>query len=85
VSQPRWAEITAKKAVKERQMVAGMSRDELVSALVRIGEKEMTGDGQAEIDAYFAPTSSSTDPTEASGTTRVSRPISRRSAAHSMT
>lgn len=36
-------------------MVAGMSRDELVSGLVRIGEKEMTGEDQAEIDAYFAP------------------------------
>ncbi len=36
-------------------MVAGMSRDELVSGLVRIGEKEMTGADQAEIDPYFAP------------------------------
>ena len=35
--------------------VAGMSRDELVSGLVRIGEKEMTGEDQPEIDAYFAP------------------------------
>jgi len=35
--------------------VAGMSRDELVSGLVRVGEKEMTGEDQAEVDAYFAP------------------------------
>jgi hypothetical protein len=33
-----------------------MSRDELVSGLVRIGEKEMTGEDQAEVDraGYFA-------------------------------
>jgi predicted ester cyclase len=36
-------------------MVAGMTRDELVSGLVRIGEMELTGENQAEIDAYFAP------------------------------
>jgi predicted ester cyclase len=36
-------------------MVAGMSRDELVSGLVRIGEMELTGENQAEVDAYFAP------------------------------
>ena len=36
-------------------MVAGMSRDELVSGLVRIGEMMVTGEDQAEIDAYFAP------------------------------
>jgi hypothetical protein len=40
---------------KERQMVAGMSRHELVSRLVRIGEMMVTGEHQAEIDAYFAP------------------------------
>jgi predicted ester cyclase len=40
---------------EERPMVAGMSRDALVSGLVRIGEKEMTGEDEAEIDAYFAP------------------------------
>jgi predicted ester cyclase len=39
---------------EERQTVAGMSRDELVSGLVRIGEMEMTGEDQAEIDAYFS-------------------------------
>src|SRR5947208_8046201 len=32
-----------------------MSRDELVSGLVRIGELEVSGENQAEIDAYFAP------------------------------
>jgi predicted ester cyclase len=31
------------------------SRDELVAGLVRIGELEMTGKQQDEIDAYFAP------------------------------
>jgi hypothetical protein len=36
-------------------MVAGMSRDELVSGVVRIGELEVSGEDQAEIDAYFAP------------------------------
>ena len=36
-------------------MVAGMSRDELVRGLVRIGEMMVTGEDQAEIDAYFAP------------------------------
>lgn len=36
-------------------MVAGMSRDELVSGLVRIGELELTGENQEEVDAYFAP------------------------------
>jgi predicted ester cyclase len=32
-----------------------MTRDELVSGLVRVGEKELTGEDQAEIDAYFRP------------------------------
>jgi predicted ester cyclase len=36
-------------------MVAGMSRDQLVTGLVRIGELEVSGKNQAEIDAYFAP------------------------------
>ena len=36
-------------------MVAGVSRDELVSGLVHIGELEITGEGQAEVEAYFAP------------------------------
>lgn len=36
-------------------MLATISRDELVSGLVRIGEMELAGEGQAEIDAYFAP------------------------------
>src|SRR5690242_14279026 len=35
-------------------MVAGITREELVSGLVRIGEKEMTGEDEAEVDAYFA-------------------------------
>jgi hypothetical protein len=36
-------------------VVAGVDRDELVSGLVRIGEKELTGEDEAEVDAYFAP------------------------------
>jgi len=32
-----------------------MTREELVGGLVRIGEKEMTGEVEAEVDAYFAP------------------------------
>ncbi len=36
-------------------MVAGMTREELVSGLVRIGEQELTGEDEAEVDAYFAP------------------------------
>jgi hypothetical protein len=37
-------------------MVAGVSRDQLVSGLVRIGELLVSGESQAEVDAYFAPT-----------------------------
>ena len=36
-------------------MAAGIGRDELVSGLVRIGELEVSGKKQAEINAYFAP------------------------------
>ena len=36
-------------------MLAGTSRDELVSGFVRIGEMMVAGENQAEIDAYFAP------------------------------
>src|SRR4051794_7028713 len=36
-------------------VVGGLSRDELVSGLVRVGELELTGENQAEVDAYFAP------------------------------
>jgi predicted ester cyclase len=36
-------------------VVAAVGRDELVSRLVRIGEKELTGEDEAEVDAYFAP------------------------------
>jgi predicted ester cyclase len=42
-------------AREERQMAGGMSRDELVSGLVRIGELAISGDDQAAVDAYFAP------------------------------
>ena len=36
-------------------MVEPMTREELVGGLVRIGEKLMTGEDEAEVDAYFAP------------------------------
>lgn len=36
-------------------MIAGMTREELISRLVRIGEKELTGEDEAEVDDYFAP------------------------------
>jgi predicted ester cyclase len=39
---------------RRRTVVVG-GREELVSGLVRIGEKEMTGEDEAEVDAYFAP------------------------------
>jgi predicted ester cyclase len=31
------------------------SRDELVAGLIRVGELELTGEHEAEVDAYFAP------------------------------
>jgi SnoaL-like domain len=40
---------------KERNVVAGAGQEELVSGLVRIGEKELTDEDEAEVDAYFAP------------------------------
>lgn len=36
-------------------MVEELTRDQLVSGLVRLGEKEMTGEDEAEVAAYFAP------------------------------
>ena len=30
-------------------------REELVARLIRVGEQEMTGEDEAEVDAYFAP------------------------------
>ena len=36
-------------------VVGDLSRDELVRGLVRVGELELTGEDQAEVDAYFAP------------------------------
>lgn len=36
-------------------MAAGGGREEVVSGLVRIGEKELTGEDEAAVDAYFAP------------------------------
>jgi predicted ester cyclase len=31
------------------------SREQLVKGLIRIGEQELTGEDEAEVDAYFAP------------------------------
>ena len=31
------------------------SREELVAGLIRVGELELTGEREAEVDAYFAP------------------------------
>lgn len=32
-----------------------LSREELVTGLIRVGEKELSGEDEAEVDAYFAP------------------------------
>jgi hypothetical protein len=37
-------------------MNAELARDELVSGLVRIGERLISGEGREEVDAYFSPT-----------------------------
>jgi hypothetical protein len=31
------------------------SRQQLVKGLIRVGEQELTGEDEAEVDAYFAP------------------------------
>jgi predicted ester cyclase len=36
-------------------VIAAAGREELVGGLVRIGEKELTGEDEAAVDAYFAP------------------------------
>ena len=33
----------------------GLSREERVASLIRVGELELTGENEAEVDAYFAP------------------------------
>jgi predicted ester cyclase len=38
-----------------RPVGASASREERVAALIRIGELELTGENEAEVDAYFAP------------------------------
>src|SRR2546423_9736744 len=41
---------------KEWQVIGGpRSREELVTGLIRVGEQELTGEDEAEVDAYFAP------------------------------
>jgi predicted ester cyclase len=43
-------------ARKERQAVTRHpSREDLVTGLIRLGEQELTGEDQAEVDACFAP------------------------------
>jgi predicted ester cyclase len=43
-------------AREERQVVAGHpSREEIVMGLIRVGEQELTGENEAEVDAYFSP------------------------------
>ena len=37
-------------------MNAELARDELVSGLVRIGERLISGGGREQTDAYFSPT-----------------------------
>jgi hypothetical protein len=32
-----------------------LSREERVASLIRVGELELTGENEAEVDAYFAP------------------------------
>jgi hypothetical protein len=56
------------------------ARDARVAGLVRIGQLEVSGEGQAEVDAYFSPTFRFHGPDDASWTTRASRATSRRSA-----
>ncbi len=55
----------------ETRTIGGAARDQRIKSLIRVGEMEMTGEDQAEIDAYFAPTSHSTARTGPSGTTRA--------------
>jgi predicted ester cyclase len=49
----------AGKRKRQRGMNRGVerkpSREELVRGLIRVGEQELTGEGEAEVDAYFAP------------------------------
>jgi hypothetical protein len=53
------------------ETVTTTARNERVKGLICIGEMEMTGEGHAQIDAYFAPASRSTPRTGPSGTTRA--------------
>ncbi len=39
----------------ETRTIGGAARDQRIKSLIRVGEMEMTGEDQAEIDAYFAP------------------------------
>jgi len=47
------------------------SREELVMGLIRVGEQELTGEDEAEVDAYFAPDFASTAPTAPRWTTKA--------------
>ena len=59
------------------------SREERVSALIRVGELELTGEKEAEVDAYFAPGFVFHGPDGASWTTKASRATSPRCAQRS--
>jgi hypothetical protein len=46
---------TARRLRTSDRREAPLTRDELVAGLVRIGELEINGHGQEEVDAYFSP------------------------------
>jgi hypothetical protein len=53
--------------------------------LIRVGEQELTGENEAEVDASFAPDFTFRGRTAPSWTTKASRPISRHCGQHSTT
>ena len=61
------------------------SREERVSSLIRVGELELTGENEAEVDAYFAPEFVFHARTAPNWTTKGSRPTSRRCVRRSTT
>ena len=61
------------------------SREELVTSLIRVGEQELTGEDEAEVDAYFAPDFAFRGRTAPSSTPKASRPTSRHCEQRSMT
>jgi hypothetical protein len=49
------------------------NREQRVADLIRIGEQELTGENETEVDAYFAPDFTFHGPTEPRRTTKASR------------